>query len=76
MNYATLTAVPAVAVSVFGAGTVSGAQVYRWVDGNGTIHFSDKSPSEQGARDLQIKSTKAPPMYLSCLARPLRAGRL
>ena len=56
MNYATLTAVPAVAVSVFGAGTVSGAQVYRWVDGNGTIHFSDKSPSEQGARDLQIKS--------------------
>ncbi|TDJ65874.1 MAG: DUF4124 domain-containing protein [Proteobacteria bacterium] len=44
MNYATLTAVPAVAVSVFGVGTVSGAQVYRWVDGNGTIHFSDKSP--------------------------------
>ncbi len=43
-------------VSVFGAGTVSGAQVYRWVDGNGTIHFSDKPPSEQGARDLQIKS--------------------
>ncbi len=42
--------------SVLGAGTVSGAQVYRWVDGNGTIHFSDKPPSEQGARDLQIKS--------------------
>jgi glutaredoxin len=43
-------------VSIFGAGTVSGAQVYRWVDGDGTIHFSDKPPSEQRARDLQIKS--------------------
>ncbi len=42
--------------SVFGAGTVSGAQVYCWVDGDGTIHFSDKPPSEQGVRDLQIKS--------------------
>ena len=43
-------------VSVFGAGTVSGAQVYRWVGEDGTIHFSDKPPSEQGAKDLQIKS--------------------
>lgn len=42
--------------SVFGAGTVNGAQVYRWVDQDGTIHFSDKPPSEQGTRDLQIKS--------------------
>ena len=42
-------------VSIFGAGTVSGAQVYRWVNEDGTIHFSDKRPSE-GARDLQIKS--------------------
>jgi hypothetical protein len=42
--------------SVFDAGTVSGAQVYRWVDGDGAIHFSDKPPSEQIARDLQIKS--------------------
>jgi glutaredoxin len=42
--------------SVCGAGTVSGAQVYRWVDGDGTIHFSDNPPSEQSARDLQIKS--------------------
>ncbi len=42
--------------SVLAAGTVSGAQVYRWVDEDGTIHFSDKPPSEQGARDLQIKS--------------------
>ena len=31
--------------SVFGAGTVNGAQVYRWVDRDGTRHFSDKPPS-------------------------------
>ncbi|MFQ5546150.1 MAG: glutaredoxin domain-containing protein [Acidiferrobacterales bacterium] len=45
-------------VSIFSVGTVSAAQVYRWVDDDGTIHFSDKPPSEQGARDLEIKSYK------------------
>lgn len=36
--------------------TASGmAQVYKWVDEDGKVHFSDKKPATQSAEELDIK---------------------
>ena len=31
------------------------ADVYRWVDENGKVHYSDQPPSEQSAESLELK---------------------
>jgi len=36
------------------------AEIYKWVDENGGVHFSDAKPAGKQARELRIKSTPAP----------------
>lgn len=38
----------------------SQAEVYRWVDAQGRIHFGDKPPARQGATSIEIESQPAP----------------
>lgn len=39
------------------------AEVYRWVDENGKVHYGDRPPVSQKAREIDIKATEpaAPP---------------
>lgn len=37
-------------------GTASGAQVYRWVDKDGKVHFSDRRPTAEEIEDVEVKS--------------------
>lgn len=39
------------------AGGLAGAQIYKWVDANGTVHFSDKPVADQ-----QAEVVEAPPV--------------
>ena len=36
--------------------TTAQAKIYRWVDQNGSVHFSDK-PSAENAREIEIRET-------------------
>ena len=38
------------------------AQVYKWVDSAGRVHFSDKAPPDAKAETLKIESYTAPPV--------------
>ena len=40
---------PALLLLLFSLG--AGAEVYRWVDANGKVHFSDRKPSGQSDKD-------------------------
>ena len=35
------------------------AQVYRWVDEDGKVHFTDQPPPDQNAEPLELKVTKS-----------------
>lgn len=37
------------------------AQVYRWVDKDGKVHYSDKKPKDAAAKDLNIDSKPTDP---------------
>ncbi|GGC61554.1 DUF4124 domain-containing protein [Marinobacter halophilus] len=38
------------------------AEIYRWIDANGSIHFSDKPPALQPHSQVQLRSTATVPM--------------
>ena len=44
----------AILLAVFA--TTAQAKIYRWVDQNGSVHFSDK-PSAENAREIEIRET-------------------
>lgn len=44
------------------ATTPAHADVYRWTDARGTIHFSDKPPERLPHRELQIRNPVTVPM--------------
>lgn len=48
---------------LFAAGEAP-AEIYKWVDSNGKVHFSDKPPSDAKSEKLKIpvQSFDAPPM--------------
>ena len=39
----------------------AGAQVYRWVDKDGKVHYSDKKPKDAAAQELAIQSQASDP---------------
>lgn len=41
-------------------GQSADAEIYKWVDENGGVHFSDARPAGKKARELRIKATPAP----------------
>lgn len=45
---------------LFGAAPAE-AQVYRWVDKDGKVHYSDKKPPDAAATDLKIESKPTDP---------------
>ncbi|MFO7529365.1 MAG: DUF4124 domain-containing protein [Marinobacter sp.] len=44
------------------ATTPAHAEVYRWADANGAIHFSDKPPERLAHSELQLRSPVTVPM--------------
>ncbi len=62
------------------AATASAQQVYRWVDENGRVHFSDKPPTDAKAEtvDIEIKPTdlEATLRANAELQRRVEAGKL
>lgn len=45
-----------------GMPALAGAQVVKWTDANGQVHYSDHAPADQGAVAVPIvKTPKAPP---------------
>ena len=69
------------AVAALAAVPVS-AQIYKWVDSNGKVHFSDKAPPDATKTEtLKIQSYTAPPVIESAAdksrgkqAKPPAAG--
>jgi type IV secretory pathway VirB10-like protein len=47
---------------VFGAGAVDATKVYKWVDKDGNIHYSEQKPANQQADTLRIKENKPTPL--------------
>lgn len=45
----------------------SAAQVYKWRDKNGNMHYSDIEPSNQGAQRISIKAKTLPVENETCL---------
>lgn len=41
-------------------GQPASAEIYKWVDEDGGVHFGDAKPAGKQARELRIKSTPAP----------------
>lgn len=48
------------------AGATAAAQqtVYKWVDNDGVIHFSDEPPADSDAVNVEIKTTDRAPTYV------------
>lgn len=46
---------------VLGATTLAATKVYKWVDKDGNIHYSEKKPPNQQADTLRIKEHKPQP---------------
>lgn len=40
--------------------TVATAEIYRWVDDNGVVQFSDKPPPDQQSETVEIRATSRP----------------
>ncbi len=40
-------------------GTPALGAIYKWVDENGKVHYSDKPPPEEGAQEMDIESDPA-----------------
>ncbi|GGY32688.1 hypothetical protein GCM10011297_02020 [Bacterioplanes sanyensis] len=36
---------------------LAGAEIYRWVDDNGRVRFSDQPPSQQTAKKVEVNDT-------------------
>jgi len=36
--------------------TLAGAEIYKWVDENGVIHYTDKPPRDQQSTDVDVQS--------------------
>lgn len=56
MIQSALKAVLSVIVACMIAGTAS-AEVYKWTDENGIVHYSDKKPEDQDAKKLEFPVT-------------------
>ena len=52
---------PAPLVILLVAALSASAQVYRWVDKDGKVHYSDKAPKDVVAKDLGIDSKPTDP---------------
>ncbi len=48
------------------------ADIYRWTDDNGQVHYGERPP-EQGAKRLDMPSTEAPPGSTDAAAAERRA---
>ena len=48
------------AAAVLLAAMSASAQVYRWTDSNGKVHYGDRPPEEAKARELRIQSYDGP----------------
>lgn len=40
--------------------SVSDAQIYKWVDGNGTVHFSSDPPARTASKKVEVIGTDEP----------------
>jgi glutaredoxin len=53
----------------------SSAQVYKWTDARGTVHYTDTPPPRQAARELRTSSSNAPGQALPyALVRAVKAS--
>jgi hypothetical protein len=51
-----------------------GAQVYKWKDANGTVHYSQTPPSSNGTKFKEVKAdTSVPPTPAASTAAPAAA---
>lgn len=57
-----------------GAAPVFG-QIYKWVDENGTVHFSDTPPSTPPAGRVEMRDTKPPPPVLKGQPSPVSEAK-
>jgi hypothetical protein len=60
------------AVLCAGAPTAE-AQVYRWVDKDGKVHYSDKKPKDAAAKEMAIQSQASDPEAAEKTMAELRA---
>lgn len=50
-----------VALAALSISTISAAKIYRWVDANGVVQYSDKPPAKQQAEAITVRGAKARP---------------
>jgi len=55
------------------AAATASAQVYRWVDKDGKVHYSDQAPPDAAAKDMHIDSKPADPLAAERTLEELKA---
>ncbi|MCP4409033.1 MAG: DUF4124 domain-containing protein [Gammaproteobacteria bacterium] len=55
---------------------LNAAEIYKWKDENGKLHFGDNKPRDRAAEQIDIKSTSAVPVIPSQDERRKRQQRL
>lgn len=52
-------ALPLAGLLLAGVSLVAEAKIYRWVDANGVVQYSDRPPAEQSAETITVRGAKA-----------------
>jgi len=60
-----VTLVFGIVLTLFFAGVEAQQTVYKWVDENGVVHFSDEPPNESQASESETITTSKPPAYVA-----------
>lgn len=54
-----------VVLSAFAASAAAAAEVYKWTDKDGKVHYSERRPAAAGGKAVDIKLTSPPPQTVS-----------